>query len=244
MEVHHHPEVPHGIKKHFKEYFLEFVMIFLAVTMGFISENIREHFSDRSKEHEYIVGLVKNLQDDTTQLKLVINQNQLQMNGIDSIWKINKTKLTDVKVQDSLFLLTSKYIFYANNFKNNQVTLSLLKNAGGYGLIRSNTVLDSIAAYESRIRDMDDEFNYNVASLIKARDYANLLFDFSLGHQFWTHRTSTPVLINSDKEKIYQYYNQCWLVTLGLGGYNQMLKNHYKYSTHFIEFLKKEYDVE
>jgi hypothetical protein len=43
MEVHHHPHVE---KKNFKEYFLEFLMIFLAVTMGFIAENMREHFVD------------------------------------------------------------------------------------------------------------------------------------------------------------------------------------------------------
>jgi len=38
MEVHH----PHVEKKRFKEYFLEFIMIFLAVTMGFFAETIRE----------------------------------------------------------------------------------------------------------------------------------------------------------------------------------------------------------
>jgi cell division protein FtsB len=38
MEVHHHPHVE---KKNFKEYFLEFLMIFLAVTMGFFAESIR-----------------------------------------------------------------------------------------------------------------------------------------------------------------------------------------------------------
>jgi hypothetical protein len=51
MEVHHHPHVE---KKKFKEYFLEFLMIFLAVTLGFFAENIREHLSDRSKEKEYM----------------------------------------------------------------------------------------------------------------------------------------------------------------------------------------------
>ena len=34
MEVHHHPHVE---KKNFKEYFLEFLMIFLAVTLGLIN---------------------------------------------------------------------------------------------------------------------------------------------------------------------------------------------------------------
>ena len=51
MEVHHHP---HVAKKNFKEYFLEFIMIFLAVTLGFIAENIREKITDR--EHAKICG--------------------------------------------------------------------------------------------------------------------------------------------------------------------------------------------
>ena len=44
MEVHHHPDLRHE-KKNFREYILEFVMIFLAVTMGFFAENIRENIS-------------------------------------------------------------------------------------------------------------------------------------------------------------------------------------------------------
>src|ERR1700733_12146647 len=46
MEVHHHPEVE---KKGFKEYILEGLMIFLAVTMGFFAENLRETISDNQK---------------------------------------------------------------------------------------------------------------------------------------------------------------------------------------------------
>jgi hypothetical protein len=36
MEVH---QLPKEKRKNFKEYLLEFVMIFLAVTLGFIAEN-------------------------------------------------------------------------------------------------------------------------------------------------------------------------------------------------------------
>jgi hypothetical protein len=35
MEVHHHPDLHHE-QKPWKEYILEFVMLFLAVTMGFL----------------------------------------------------------------------------------------------------------------------------------------------------------------------------------------------------------------
>jgi hypothetical protein len=44
MEVHYHPDLHHK-KKNFEECFLEFLMIFLAVTVGFIGENVREHLS-------------------------------------------------------------------------------------------------------------------------------------------------------------------------------------------------------
>src|ERR1035438_2735349 len=58
MEVHHHPHVE---KKGFREYFLEFLMIFLAVTLGFIAENIREHFADVRTEKEYLSSFKQQL---------------------------------------------------------------------------------------------------------------------------------------------------------------------------------------
>jgi len=53
MEVHHHPDLHHK-KKNFKEYFLEFLMIFLAVTLGFFSESILEHLGEKAKGKEYL----------------------------------------------------------------------------------------------------------------------------------------------------------------------------------------------
>ena len=41
MEVHHAHHPTH--KKKISEYFLEFFMLFFAVTLGFFAENYREH---------------------------------------------------------------------------------------------------------------------------------------------------------------------------------------------------------
>ena len=71
MEVHHHPHVE---KKSFKEYLLEGLMIFLAVTMGFIAENIREHITDREKERQYIQLLSDDLKKDTAALNYSISR--------------------------------------------------------------------------------------------------------------------------------------------------------------------------
>jgi hypothetical protein len=50
MEVHHHHHVE---KKKFKEYFLEFLMIFLAVTLGFL-QNKYEKVLQIVKEKKHI----------------------------------------------------------------------------------------------------------------------------------------------------------------------------------------------
>ena len=62
MEVHHHPHVE---KKNFKEYFLEFLMIFLAVTLGFFAENLREHITESNQEKEFAQELYIELKDDS-----------------------------------------------------------------------------------------------------------------------------------------------------------------------------------
>jgi hypothetical protein len=58
MEVHHHPQLEHKPKP-WKEYLLEYLMIFLAVMTGFFAESYREHLSERSKEYEYAVNIKK-----------------------------------------------------------------------------------------------------------------------------------------------------------------------------------------
>jgi hypothetical protein len=84
MEVHHHPDLHHK-KKKLKEYLLEFLMIFLAVILGFFAETIRESISEKNREKDYIGGLINNIQNDTTELRGLINRNDLELRAIDSL---------------------------------------------------------------------------------------------------------------------------------------------------------------
>ncbi len=67
MEVHHHPHLEHK-EKPWKEYLLEGLMIFLAVSLGFIAENIREHLSEENKKKELIEMVSLDFQRDIKQL--------------------------------------------------------------------------------------------------------------------------------------------------------------------------------
>ncbi len=83
MEVHHHPEVE---KKGIKEYLLEGLMIFLAVTMGFFaSENLREKITDNRKIHECMHSMVSDLQSDITLYRSSVHLNQQYREMIDTI---------------------------------------------------------------------------------------------------------------------------------------------------------------
>jgi hypothetical protein len=87
MEVHHHPAVHHE-EKHFKDYFLEFLMIFLAVTMGFLAENLREYITDKNHVEELAGQLRQDLSNDTTKLNRLIGFQQLQLRRADSLYDI------------------------------------------------------------------------------------------------------------------------------------------------------------
>ena len=46
MEVHNHT---HTARKKFKHYAFKFFMLFLAVTAGFLTENLREHYEEHNR---------------------------------------------------------------------------------------------------------------------------------------------------------------------------------------------------
>jgi len=85
MEVHHHPDLDQK-KKNFKEYLLEFLMIFLAVTLGFFAESLREHIVDKARERQYIKSFYTDLQSDQRDLPELINAlNEQQVKSGESL---------------------------------------------------------------------------------------------------------------------------------------------------------------
>jgi hypothetical protein len=52
-------------------------MIFLAVTLGFFAENIREHRADNEKAKQGIETIITSIVSDTVQLSNVIASNRI-----------------------------------------------------------------------------------------------------------------------------------------------------------------------
>src|SRR5213075_1972538 len=149
MEVHHHPKVE---KKSFREYFLEFLMLFLAVTLGFFAENIRESFTDHKKEKKYIRSLLADLKEDSTMITRLARMNFKMTRGQDSlIVLLNNFKDTGIVVRKSY----RYYFLYTTNFAEmvfNERTMSQLLNAGSMRLIEDQNISDSIMDYNSVVK--------------------------------------------------------------------------------------------
>ncbi len=109
MEVHHHPHVE---KKSFKEYLLEGLMIFLAVTMGFIAENVREKIVENHREKEFAITLMEDLKNDTLDLNKSIPFWANYKNCIDTI----RTEIDKKENNRDLLLLYSNTAKLNTNF--------------------------------------------------------------------------------------------------------------------------------
>ena len=161
MEVHHHPDLHHK-KKNFKEYFLEFLMIFLAVTLGFFAEGLRENISDHSKEKEYIVSIIQDMKKDSTTLTNYIYKNiPYHSQWLDSEINLLQQPLLAGKDKEiyQAFIIGNLWTY---DFFKTARTISQL-NAEGFRLIRNQDAVNAITDWESQL-------DYNNITLAKAMD--------------------------------------------------------------------------
>jgi len=249
MEVHHHPDLHHKEKK-WKEYLIEFLMIFLAVTLGFFAETIREKISENHREKDYIVGLINNAQNDISNLNDLISENDLELKGIDSLVKVSKTDFTKTQVQDSVFFYAFKYTINLHIFTFNDLTLVQLRNAGGYSLIKTSKVADTIALYEYKNNNIILQERFYTDSYVQTWAALKQIFDVTVANKFFQSYMTTNkipydfyVLTSKDEEKMHLLFNNYWTFAITLNGYNNMLRVHLEYLKEFIKFLKRNYDI-
>ncbi len=146
MEVHKHPHhVTH--KKKWGEYLLEFFMLFLAVFLGFIAENMREHFVEKEREKKYMESLVADLSVDTATINYGLPRKEKKILAIDSIFSFFINNKNATTISGRLFR-TLRRTTWDQRFERNMITISQLKNAGNMRLVQKKNVADSIGNYD------------------------------------------------------------------------------------------------
>jgi len=144
MEVHHHS---HTERKKWTHYLWEFLMLFLAVTLGFFVENQREHYIENKRERQYIQSFYEDLTADEHDLQLNINFLRDQMRQADTLQRLMLK--VDIKEPANRIYMGLRGVTRgsAGRLYPNDRTIVQLRNAGGMRLIKNKSVSDSMVGY-------------------------------------------------------------------------------------------------
>lgn len=244
MEVHHHPDLKHK-RKHFREYLIEFVMIFLAVSLGFLAENFREWRVNREKERNYIENLSRDLKGEQSALETTIQANDAMNTAIDSFIKIRSLDF-NVKANNDLFfkLFADTKMYSPNIFKPNEVTLSQIRSTGGFNIIRPK-IADMIAELDMSDQNIKwgEKFPYT-----HGEETFRMIYELTDYPAMWTPkgelRSTLPQLDTSDPKKLLRFFNLSADLMYTMKGYNDYLKNHLTLVKKVIKALDDEYRLE
>jgi hypothetical protein len=257
MEVHHHPNVE---KKNFKEYFLEFLMIFLAVTMGFFAEQIRERFADKSRGKEYMQEITENLKYDSIRCSVNRETNIDILHGLDSLRAELKNAIKGNINSNALYYF-SRYTGSTGVAVFNTSAITELKNSGSLRIISNKKLVEELADYyERKVRATNiyipvatDVINMqnNIFSLVDLDDYVaaydNILastYDADYNSQSILNRKPALTLLTKDPVVLEKYYTQISLLEISIKKYNFWLLYTKNAAEKLIADIRNEYHLE
>ena len=148
MEVHHHPDLHHK-SKHWKEYLLEGLMIFIAVMLGFIAENIRENINNREHIRELTAQLVRELKSDIIQLNSIYQGEEKIRNANDSLIRLSQQPMSRENNEHIVRLVYVSHSLWL--FHPSSGAIAAIKNELHLKQFSSSEIISYISEYERKI---------------------------------------------------------------------------------------------
>ena len=230
MEVHHHSHHP----KKWKEYITEFIMLFLAVSLGFMAENIREHQIEKQREIAYLKNVHEDLKLDLINIDNVFNSNTIRLQAMDTLFKIiNNNTITN---EDVYYYIRN--LALRATFESSHVGLDQIKSAGGLRMVKNPEIISGIQEYERALDALDKLENVRERTLEQARFKMAVVFEPSISYEMlvgqgqgimrFNRPNKADAILQNNKQAVKELLN---LVTFGL--------NSNKYLNTNLEKLKK-----
>lgn len=248
MEVHHPHHLTH--KKKWHEYFLEFIMLFVAVSLGFFAENVRERQIEKHREISYL----KNVHEDLL----------LDLNTIDTVMIVNQRRMV---MLDSLFALLDKgeppladlYYYFRNmalraTFETSHIGFDQIKSAGGLRMIKNRDIISGIQQYENTLGSMYkleetrehtlEQARFRLATVLDAKtNYIMTQEQLDGPVRFQRPKTPAP-FFNNDRSTINELVNLTAFSVNTSRYLNQRLSKMKRIASELDEAILKEYGKE
>ena len=160
-------------KKKWYVYFIDFIMLFVAVTLGFLAENVRDQQTDKIREISYLKNVHEDLLVDLNRFELVMSANNWRLLMLDSLhMEINKASPD----------LPSLYYYIRNlalrtTFESSHLGLDQIKASGGFRLIQNAKIIAGIQDYERTLNSAMKLEEVRERTLEQARFKMAVVFD-------------------------------------------------------------------
>jgi hypothetical protein len=135
-----------GIKK-WNHYLFEFLMLSLAVTLGFFVDNVREGRAERQLELQHMQSLISDLRQDTLRFSRQIEVADLVISMCDSIIQLLSKNERQAHDQQRLYLLSRAMSPKILPHFVNDRTFEEMRGSGALRLINTSSIADSISTY-------------------------------------------------------------------------------------------------
>lgn len=214
MEVHHPHHVTH--KKKWSEYLLEFTMLFLAVFLGFLAENIREHAVEKARARQYSTQLINDLKIDAAQLDSSTALNTMISKKLDSLRHLIDQKKSPNRGQLYYY---GRFATWYNRITPNDATLQQMKSSGAIRYFHNPEVEKMISEYDRLLRRLQNHETGEYSSLtemwllsnqIFRGDILDLLNDLDKPRPYYeSFMQKTYPLVSSDPVLLQRFSNLC-----------------------------------
>jgi hypothetical protein len=258
MEVHNHPHhVTH--KKKWGEYLLEFFMLFLAVFLGFVAENIREHAVEHDRSKEYAISLVQDLQNDTASITVQMKSGERFIAITDSLLNLSKERLEGRTAAE--FSFYTRFMYWTVPLSWNRATFEQIKNSGSLRYFKNYQLLEKLMKYDGLVNEIEGEYNNHQTRGNMLLKLINQIIDPEFHHDLSKHRL---LALDTMSEKTMEYYFSAKIESLETKrseikemlnmivvqqrnlrfGNDTRLQRAKNLATELISDLKKEYHIE
>ena len=254
MEVHAHTHTP---RKKWTHYFWEFLMLFLAVTLGFFVENQREHYVEAIREKKYIQSLVADLMSDTASFSNALNKNRQTIRAFDSVIHLLRNYNSNEETNRKLYSLVRLNNPLIGAVKINYTAFDQMRSSGNLRLIHNQNIIDSINNYYFQARNiernndlLEERFRAKVEFEGKVFDggvYQNMMIieDFKIDIEDFKLKppSGNPLLVSSDKAVLNEFIvRNHYLISILLFT-EASVKKEQRRAIGLINFLVKKYNI-
>ena len=245
MESHHAKS--NSKEKQFKHYMFDFFMLFLAVTLGFFVENMREHLVENSREKDYVHSLAEDIKQDISQLDTIIHQRNEKDKQMDSLLEL--LNYTDPNEHGKDIYYFARWVPRTYRFYPNDETIQQL-NSGNWRLIKNRKVIDALLSYNRLVRSLSVYIEQREESLILImyptmdKLFDNRVFQKMKNGLSFDRPVDNPKLLSTDKPIINEFGNEVHFIQNAnyyfINNSTLLVNNARK----TLDIIKKEYQLE